>query len=175
MGLIDQTSDTACVSFYKRGYIGAARLAPMQINQNREENRWRADSGFHPSKNWLDNNLHRFRNRERSCLFDCVWQNQSRVIRYESIQSKCTFEAFNSFSIFPLFLDEIYRGLSSRLRFVMEKLAKFEEKKDCTQSFLLELRHICSRMLFPSSLSLSLTSSLPFSIPNPSNKRHPRY
>lgn len=119
--------------------------------------------------------LHRFRNRERSCLFDCVWQNQSRVIRYESIQSKCTFEAFNSFSIFPLFLDEIYRGLSSRLRFVMEKLAKFEEKKDCTQSFLLELRHICSRMLFPSSLSLSLTSSLPFSIPNPSNKRHPRY
>lgn len=144
MGLIDQTSDTACVSFYKHGYIGgAARLVPMQINQTgrKIDGVRMVDSLFHPKTSSITGHLHRVGNREsgeilfiRLRFAKSIARNRIhfRIVVFvrPGIDSRCLIP-----SLFPFFTRDLSpssRHVSSRKTFAtLVSRAKFEEKKDC--------------------------------------------
>lgn len=175
MGLIDQTSDTACVSFYKHGYIGgAARLAPMQINQTgrKIDGVRMVDSLFHPKTSSITGHLHRVGNREsgeilfiRLRFAKSIARNRIhfRIVVPEfvrrGIDSRCLIPSF-----FPFFTRDLCRHVSSRKTFATSvSRAKFEEKKDRGKIVSRPLVIILVSSTF-NSQSLLL-----------SDKRHPRY
>lgn len=162
MGLIDQTSDTACVSFYKHGYIGgAARLAPMQINQTgrKIDGVRMVDSLFHPKTSSITGHLHRVGNREsgeilfiRLRFAKSIARNRIhfRIVVPEfvrrGIDSSCLIP-----SLFPFFTRDLCRHVSSRKTFATSPGRNSKRRKIVERSF---------RVLS------SLSSSLPLSIPS---------
>lgn len=127
------------------------------------------DGRFQLSKNWLDKHRELALETARSCLFDCIWQNQSAIntrvcnrIHFERCIYRLTIVSIRIPPVFFLFRRNLFLS--------------FSKKRREFPSILSSLSSLTTgRLAIYSSSLVHFQFPILSTIPLPADKRHPRY